>query len=115
MDNANYPIINKYAFTEKNVTDVNEFNYCDAKGNKKYKKYENTWLYYLSNIIPSSFDKTKAGKINKGKYIVIQSKTGFTCYQFMYISDKELHIKPAYRNKSDVIGIPETIRYVRVN
>ncbi len=50
--------------------------------------------YYLSNKYEASFDSTKVGVANKGKYIVVQGKdnpTRATCLNIGSISDSEMN------------------------
>ena len=61
--------------------------------------------YYLSDVIPKSFDKTKVGKVQKGSYIILYNdKTNRMEYFYIKTFTKDklvLYHKRDYKDRED--------------
>ena len=106
---------NKKSFSSScvNVETIREFYNLKREHQRKVRRQ--SCPFYLSNNVPDEFDSSKVGKVKCGRYLVIKVKSGFECFEVISFSSKLLCIKPAYPRNYEVIGIPEIIRYVRIN
>lgn len=105
----------KLSFVKSSVENETVYVFYNLKREHQRKVYSQSCPFYLSNNVPDEFDSSKEGKVKRGRYLVIKVKSGFECFEVISFSSQLLCIKPAYPKTREVIGIPEIIRYVRIN
>ncbi len=89
-----------------------------------YNKETNTDIdkYYLSDTLPTTFDKSKVGKVASGKYIVILSEVTYKgekieemlCYKVLNVTNEELRVEDCYISPDTVGGIGEIYVFKKV-
>ena len=60
--------------------------------------------YYLSDTLPDTFDKSRVGKVNNEKYIVLlntsmrkgEKREFMTCFEVLNVTNDELRIRDCY-------------------
>ena len=96
-------IIATFEFTSNEIK-YNDKLYLATTG-KLWKEINSSKSYYLSNSIPTSFDKTKVGKVQKGQYIILYNSK-INRIEYFYIrtltNDKlVLYHKRDYKDMED--------------
>ena len=89
-----------------------------------YNKETNTDIdkYYLSDTLPTTFDKSKVGKVASGKYIVILSEATYNgekieemyCYKVLYVTNDELRVIVSYISPTSTGGIGDIYVFKKV-
>ena len=78
--------------------------------------------YYLSDTLPDTFDKSRAGKVNNGKYIVLlntrmrkgKKREFMTCFEVLNVTNDELRIEVSYVPPTSIGGIGEIYVFKKV-
>ena len=89
-----------------------------------YNKETNTDIdkYYLSDTLPTTFDKSKVGKVASGKYIVILSEVTYKgekieemlCYKVLNVTNEELRVEDCYISPDTVGGTGDIYVFKKV-
>ena len=89
-----------------------------------YNKETNTDIdkYYLSGTLPTTFDKSKVGKVASGKYIVILSEVTYKgekieemlCYKVFNVTNEELRVEDCYISPDTVGGTGDIYVFKKV-
>jgi hypothetical protein len=78
--------------------------------------------YYLSDTLPDTFDKSRVGKVNNGKYIVLlntsmrkgKKREFMTCFEVLNVTNDELRIEVSYVPPTSIGGIGEIYVFKKV-
>ena len=96
-----YPECN-YATTKMHFDDITRYWDVYYFYNKKTSTVVDT--YYLSDTLPDTFDKSRVGKVNNGKYIVFlntsmrkgEKREIMTCFKVLNVTNDELRVENCY-------------------
>jgi len=96
-----YPECN-YATTKMHFDDITRYWDVYYFYNKKTSTVVDT--YYLSDTLPETFDKSRVGKVNNGKYIVFlntsmrkgEKREFMTCFEVLNVTNDELRVRNCY-------------------
>ena len=78
--------------------------------------------YYLSDTLPDTFDKSRVGNVNNGKYIVMlntnmregKKRELMTCFKVLNVTNDELRIEVSYVPPTSIGGIGEIYVFKKV-
>jgi hypothetical protein len=99
----------------------NSYCYLDVYFTRSKRLYSKTRKYYLSDIKPSTFDKSKVGKNKNGKYLImlienklegknIETMVG---YQITDVAQNKLTVVSCLMKKYDIFE-PQTFEWTKV-
>ena len=99
----------------------NSYCYVDLYFTESKKLFSRTRKYYLSDTKPSTFDKSKVGKIKNGEYLImlienklegknIETMSG---YQIIDVAQNKLTMVSCLMKKYDIFE-PQTIEWTKI-